>query len=134
MKTPADEQVRKERVNRSELGARIFGDPDVLESLIELFKADYPVSLSEIRLSIESGNIQGMRDSAHRLKGMLLSLAASRAGALAEKLERMATTGQRAGAEQSFSELAAEIALVPNELEGFLTSLRAADSQPSGRS
>jgi two-component system sensor histidine kinase/response regulator len=132
--TAVDEPVQEERVNRAELEDRIFSDPDVLASLIELFKAEYSGSLSQIRLSIESGDILSVRPPAHRLKGMLLSLAAPRAAALAEKLERMAGTGQNVGAEQLFSELASEIALVPAELEAIVRSLRAGASQPSSGS
>jgi hypothetical protein len=43
----------------------------------------------------------------------------------------MAATPQNAGAEQTFRELGAEIAIVTTELEGIVRSLRASDSQPS---
>jgi len=77
---------------RSDFGSRAFG------RLVEMFADKTPERLTEIRMAIEAGNVPAVGESAHKLKGGCLTLAATHMAELCEALETLAGDGSLDGA------------------------------------
>jgi two-component system sensor histidine kinase/response regulator len=75
-----------------------FGSTDALARLVELFATQTPGRLIEMRAAVEAGETDTVKDSAHKLKGGCLTLAAARMGELCSGLETLAAGGSLDGA------------------------------------
>lgn len=67
----------------------VGGRQDLLHELVEIFFAEYPVTLEAIRTSIAKQDAQGVRLYAHKLKGCLRYFGTSEASELAAELEEI---------------------------------------------
>jgi HPt (histidine-containing phosphotransfer) domain-containing protein len=66
---------------------RIGGDPELLQTIIELFHEEYPLSIASISDAIEQEDLQTLRLAAHKLKGALSTLDLGVASELAFQLQ-----------------------------------------------
>lgn len=87
-----------------------FGATAILGELVELFGAQTPGRLVELRAGIDGGDAAAVSGHAHQLKGGCLTMGASRMAGLCEELEQSARTGSLAGAQRLAGEIEAEFA------------------------
>ena len=106
-------------VDSAELLARVEGDRDLLQSLIAIFREDYPKQLGALREAVASKNASAIASTSHALKGMLANLAGKKASAVAAYLEQSARKGELGKVREGLPELDREIARVEAALEGI---------------
>ncbi len=70
------------------------GDPELVVHLVELYVADFPNSVSEIRKHARAANTQKMLMAAHRLKGSSLNLGVTRVADLCKDIESAGRDGR----------------------------------------
>jgi signal transduction histidine kinase/DNA-binding response OmpR family regulator len=87
----------------------VDGDTRLLKELVDLFAADYPQRLAEVREALGSGDARRVQQTAHGLKGALGSLGATEAANLAAKLETAGRDRQLILAPTLLQSLEAEI-------------------------
>lgn len=86
------------------------GDEDLVRDVVALYRRDQATLLGDVQRALDAGDLLAGKRSAHRLKGALLSLAATPAADLAMQVERAAEAGDAAGARDALSRLEAELA------------------------
>lgn len=69
-------------------------DGALLRELIDLFRADGPQMLADLRAAVDSRDPKALSKKAHLLKGSLLSLGAVRARDLAQRIEQLGKDGR----------------------------------------
>src|SRR5260221_8418697 len=92
-------------------GLRAFqeeGEPDFVQSMLDLYLTDAPPMIKSIHQAILQGQPEALRNAAHALKGNSSSLGATQMGALSLQLEILGRNGQTQGAEPLFVELEQE--------------------------
>lgn len=85
--SPASAESSQDEPDWPRLLNRIGGDPKLLQTIIELFHEDYPLSILAISDAIEQEDLQTFRLAAHKLKGALSTLDLGVASELAFQLE-----------------------------------------------
>jgi HPt (histidine-containing phosphotransfer) domain-containing protein len=75
-----------------------FGSTGMLTRLIEMFGTQTPELLAEMRGAIAAHDAETLRETAHKLKGGCLTVAAPRAAALCSQLEIQDGAGSLDGA------------------------------------
>jgi two-component system, sensor histidine kinase and response regulator len=73
--------------DEAEIIDRLDGDRDFLYELVDLFLDDYPRHLEAMRSAVHSGNLSGLRESAHTLKGSIGNFSRSQAFEAAQRVE-----------------------------------------------
>jgi CheY-like chemotaxis protein/HPt (histidine-containing phosphotransfer) domain-containing protein len=93
----------------------VGGRRDLLDELVQIFFAEYPVTLEAIRGAIANQDPRGLQLYAHKLKGCLRYFGKSDASELAAEFEDMGRRSDVASAKRRFDELvvATEL-LIPN--------------------
>jgi two-component system sensor histidine kinase/response regulator len=81
------------------------GDAVLLSQMIVVFRKTAPAHLAEVGAALRARHAAQLRQSAHKLRGLLLAFSAD-AAAAALALEQQATAGQLDGAEDQFTTLA----------------------------
>jgi PAS domain S-box-containing protein len=110
--------------NRQVALTRVGGDEELLRELTEVFLADCPKWLNDLRKAAASGNAVDLRRAAHTIKGAVGYFGADEAGAAADRLQELGRAG----------DVAAAVAVVPeleHALERLTAALRAAGPSPS---
>ena len=69
--------------------ARVQGDREILQEVVQLFCAETPELLAAMRAAIARGDSQALQRAAHALKGTVRSFGAQAAGDAALRLEVM---------------------------------------------
>jgi two-component system, sensor histidine kinase and response regulator len=87
---------------------RIGGSEETLRDLVEVFLAEYPTMLREIRAAIESGATDELRRAAHTLKGSAALFVAEPTVRAALRLEQMGEAGAIEDPEPAWVTLEAE--------------------------
>jgi CheY-like chemotaxis protein len=82
--------------DREAASGRANGDRDLLAELSRIFLEETPGTLKKLEQAVERGETESIERLAHRMKGALLMLAASRAAEAALALETAATGGHAA--------------------------------------
>jgi PAS domain S-box-containing protein len=85
--------------------ARLGGDRRLLRDLLDIFLAECPAMLSNIRRSIDAADPKTLRHAAHALKGSVANFAAPRPFEAAQRLEKMGIDDDLSGALLAFQEL-----------------------------
>src|SRR4051812_10018980 len=106
-------------INRAELWDRVCESREVLDEIAGLFLGELPPLMEKLRTSVQAQDGRELRDSAHRLKGALLNLAAPRAAEQARRLELAGHEERWSGAAGAFEALSLELDEVRTELEQF---------------
>jgi HPt (histidine-containing phosphotransfer) domain-containing protein len=92
------------------LMSRVDNDLQLMQDLIDLYLADYPRLVDEIRTALERKDARALQRGAHSLKGCTSNLAAKLASEAAFKLEGLAHTGNWAEAANTLESLERELA------------------------
>jgi two-component system, sensor histidine kinase and response regulator len=88
--------------------AHVDGDRGLLAEVVQIFHADLPRLIAEIRGSLDDGDAARLERSAHALKGSVGNFGASRAYETALAFERMGREGTLTGAAGRMAELERE--------------------------
>jgi len=88
---------------------RVEDDRELLRELVKLFLRDTPPLVREIHDAVDSRDAEGLRCSAHALKGSAGNLAALAVFEAAKELEHTAPTGDWAHAEEACAALESEL-------------------------
>jgi CheY-like chemotaxis protein/HPt (histidine-containing phosphotransfer) domain-containing protein len=102
--------------DRTELLERVGGDVEVLNEIVEMFRAETPRLIREIRGALDRGDTRGVERAAHSLKGTAKSLAATDAATAAQSLEAAARAGNLTGAAEAFPRLERTLARLGDAL------------------
>ena len=94
--------------------ARVGGSEATLRDVAELFLAEAPKMMQEIRAAIDGGAHADLRRTAHTLKGSAAVFVAQPAVDAALRLEKLGEAGELEGVEEAWAKLEAEVErLVP---------------------
>jgi HPt (histidine-containing phosphotransfer) domain-containing protein len=110
--------------------ARVGGDEELLGSLIDIFLADSPGWLEDVRGAATAGDAAKLRRAAHTLKGAAASFGAEEACAAALRLEEMGRRGQADGAEVALAELERALTRLRAALPGLRRDASAEETEP----
>ncbi len=101
--------ARGDTVDVKELLERVEDDVEFIAELLEIFREDYPQKLAAIRASLSAGDSEGVKRSAHALKGALANLSAKQAASLAAKVEAEGGAGRLENVPSLLVELESEL-------------------------
>jgi CheY-like chemotaxis protein/HPt (histidine-containing phosphotransfer) domain-containing protein len=104
------ERAPAEVLDEAVLLSRVDNDLQLMQDLIDLYLADYPRLVDEIRTALERKDARALQRGAHSLKGCTSNLAAKLASEAAFKLEGLAHTGNWAEAANTLESLEKELA------------------------
>ena len=93
----------------SDVLARVEGDRDLLAELVDIFRAEYPRLLANLRKEVEKGDARGVEEAAHAIKGTVGNFGAPVASAAALALEVMGRVGALTGANAGMARLEEEV-------------------------
>jgi len=99
-------------IDKDEIMERVNGDIDLLIELMDLFIADYPKLLSNIKNAIIQENSGELKRSAHTIKGSVGNFSANSAYNIALSLEIMGQNNNFSNAEKTYIQLEKEIDLL----------------------
>jgi len=93
----------------SDVLARVEGDRDLLAELVDIFRAEYPRLLANLRKEVEKGDARGVEEAAHAIKGAVGNFGAPVVSAAALALEVMGRVGALMGANAGMARLEEEV-------------------------
>lgn len=93
-----------------------FPSKHSIKRLLDNFVLEYPNLIQEVRDSIEKGTTQEIKNSAHKLKGVLVNLSIIRGYSLALDLEKQSAELDKDEALARVGEIEEEL----DKIEGFL--------------
>jgi HPt (histidine-containing phosphotransfer) domain-containing protein len=96
------------------------GDWNFFKEVVEIFLADYPRLLDNLRKSLKEGDCDMFMRSAHSLKGMLKNFRAENAAEVAFDLEKKGQEADLNGVQADIESLAAQIAEVDKALRNMI--------------
>lgn len=118
-------EVSSDRVvNFSELFQRADKDRELVQELLGIFKKDFPRYYTSLREAVVRNDVKQVEFIAHTLRGMLSNMAATRAAALAGRLERTARGGRQSDLTEAFALFEKEVSGLMPELETYLGETR----------
>ena len=91
--------------DRTVMMARLLGDEDLANTVIQGFLQDIPRQIETLRGCLETGNAVGAERQAHSIKGAAANIAAEALRTLAFEIEKAATGGDLGTAKASMAEL-----------------------------
>jgi PAS domain S-box-containing protein len=104
------------RADAAALLAACDNDPVFLHELIEVFRDDAPGELAQLSEAVQEHDSQRLRETAHRLRGMLATFSA-KAGEAAAQLEAMGASGAMADADKTLRGLIGLVEQLNPQLE-----------------
>jgi HPt (histidine-containing phosphotransfer) domain-containing protein len=99
--------------------ARLQGDREMFQEVVQLFCAETPELLAAIRAAITRGDTQAVQRAAHALKGTVLSFGAQAAGEAALRVEVMGRDGDLTDAALACAVLEQEVVNLERALAVF---------------
>jgi len=103
-------------INNEELFARVAGDEELLQEIVELFMEDYQHHLFNIKNALNKKDAAQLVRAAHTLKGAVATFAAGNATQAALRLELMGRHQNFNGGREAFNVLEKEIDLLKKAL------------------
>jgi HPt (histidine-containing phosphotransfer) domain-containing protein len=110
--------------NLPELLERVDNDQELLRDLLNIFKADFPLTMRSLESAVALGDLKDTARLGHTLKGMLSSLGGVRTAAAAARLEVIATAGETASLKVALDALKCEAASLLPELAAYMGEVR----------
>jgi PAS domain S-box-containing protein len=104
-------------IDRAALLAGFDGNRRLLQKLINLFLADYPLRLAHIKNALRAGDAEALARAAHALKGAVGNFAAKNAAAAVQLIEGFGRAGDIRAASNALTMLESELALLRGELK-----------------
>ena len=117
------EDVMATAIDREEILGRLSGDRELIAEVVDLFVADRATLLGDLRRAVSDNDAKAAREAAHRLKGVLATLAARGAVSTAVKLEELARKGDLHAAPATLDTLEREVDVVQDELAKLVRDL-----------
>jgi HPt (histidine-containing phosphotransfer) domain-containing protein len=108
-------------VNRGEVLERLGGDEELLAEVVRLFLEDCPAQLARLEEAVNARDTARIRSTAHALKGVAGSLAASTLFASARDLEQFGADGNTDAALAAWGRLATDAEQVMETLKQWVT-------------
>ena len=105
--------------DRDELLPRLGGDESLLVEMIEIFAAESPRMLADLRAAIDAQDADGVQRAAHNLKGSVSVFGARPATRSAQALEGMGRDNSLAGARFAVASLEREVEKLNHALAAF---------------
>jgi two-component system sensor histidine kinase/response regulator len=102
---------------RKALLESLDNDTQLLKEVIAVFLADCPGKLMELRTAVTARDSNQIASGSHALRGSVGTFGAKSAVEAAQNLEFMGRQGKVEGAEEAFSVLEREMALVTSALD-----------------
>ena len=96
--------------------ARVEGDRESLAELVDIFHAESPRLLANLRQSVAKGDAQGVQEAAHAIKGTVGNFGGHAASEAARVLEVMGQEGALNGAGAAFERLEREVGALAQSL------------------
>jgi two-component system, sensor histidine kinase and response regulator len=118
---PTGDADTAEIFDRAALLERLDGDFELLDELVETFRAECPRLLSETRLAVSMGDGPGLVRAAHALKGSVSNFCAPEAFEAARRLEQM-------GREGDLTRAGVALIALEGEVDRFQAALAAASA------
>ena len=103
-------------LDRSDALDRLGGDRALLAEVARLFLEDCPTRLAAIKTAVDADDAEGIRASAHALKGAAGNLSARGVVDAARTLERIGAEARLGAASAAFRHLSAETSMIMDEL------------------
>jgi CheY-like chemotaxis protein len=110
-------------LDRTALYEQVGDEADLLLRVIEIFRADSVKVMARLQEALASGDAEEVHQSAHRLKGALLTLGGKPAAEVAMHLERMGRDGNLAEGPALLARLRHELIRLDPELEAIVSGL-----------
>ena len=107
-------------LDRTAMLATVEQDLELLRELVEIFLAEVPGLLAQIRSGVEEKHAEKVERAAHTLKGALLNSGARRACEVARQLEIRGREARLGDLAQLVSRLESEVTQVCRALSDFL--------------
>lgn len=85
---------------------RLGGDEALLQEVAQLFLEEYPALMSEICAAAQDGDARRVERAAHSLKGSIANFGAEPAVQAALAVETIGRSGDLAGAQEAYAQLA----------------------------
>jgi two-component system, sensor histidine kinase and response regulator len=95
--------------DKDEVMERVDGDIELLMDMVELFIADYPKLMSNIKNAIIQKDSKELGRSTHTLKGSVSNFSANYVYEIALELEMMGRNNDMSNAEEAYTNLESEI-------------------------
>jgi signal transduction histidine kinase/DNA-binding response OmpR family regulator len=109
-------------INRDELMDRLGGDTELLAEVIDLFLADCPRRLADIKAAVDAGDGERLRTTAHALKGAAGTIAATAVFEASQTLERLGAERRMEPASAAFRQLSEHAAKLMETLRTLRTT------------
>ncbi|HSH76531.1 MAG TPA: response regulator [Longimicrobiales bacterium] len=109
--------------DRDALMERVDFDPELLRTLVGVFKADSPLRLGEIEEALLAEDTGALATTAHTMKGALSVFGAEPARSLAEQLEDLGRQGRLDDVRELYARLGDAIVLAQHGLDRLLEEL-----------
>ena len=100
----------------SDVLARVEGNRDLLAELVDIFRAEYPRQLANLREKVEAGDARAVQEAAHAIKGTVGNFGAPAASEAARALEAMGQGGVLTGAGAGVARLEREVDQLQRDL------------------
>lgn len=98
-----------EPVDWEGLSENCAGDEGLILEVVELFEREEPMLLEAVKEAVRAADAEGIKRTAHRLKGALVSLSATAAVEHARDLERAGADHSLAGTDEMATRLSSEL-------------------------
>ncbi len=109
-----------ELIDMEEILEIMDNDTELIQECFQDFINEYPHMIANIQSAISSKDLKGLDSHAHKLKGSLRYLAASKTADIASKLEHKGKAGELEGAESLLKALSESC----EELKAFMSGYR----------
>src|SRR5262249_27547325 len=109
-------------LDRGTLHAACGGDQELLDEIVQLFRARSPELLAKVQDAADRGDAAGLAHAAHTCKGVVATFSSAAAEA-ARALEHLGRSGRTDGA----GEVVQQLARVLGELDAALPGVRVVD-------
>ena len=109
-------------LNRQGILDAFDDDMELVQSLVELFFAEYPPLLAAIRVAINAGNGDELARVAHALKGMVSTWRHEESTAIVQRLQQMGTAGDFTDAEDTYEQLTQQLDALQPQLNSLIST------------
>jgi len=96
--------------------ARMGGDSDLLQQLVNFFREDAPQYLAKMHAAAQAGDAAGLQQASHSLHGLVATFGAEAASMAIERVEEMGRTCELTGVEDALGVVDDEVSLLQSSL------------------
>ena len=100
----------------------IGGEEELLKEMAEIFLAIYPEDLELIQKAITKGDYEGIRSSAHRMKGSVSNFGKKGAYLAAKELEDAARSNSMGEVNEKFKRLSEQVVSLDQALKAYCSN------------